>query len=468
MRLSRSEVLKIRHVRALGFDAPSGEWLAGVSIDSRTTQAGDLFIAIRGEKFDAHDFITRAIGSGAAMVMVDRKWADSNGTMLVSIAVPRLVVEDTIVALGELAAFYRAKFRIPILAVAGSNGKTTTKNMITAVLATKYNVLSTEGNLNNHIGVPQTLFRLSENHEVGVVEIGTNHFGELEYLCRLLAPTHGLVTNIGREHLEFFRSLEGVAKAEGELLDYLRKNKGTFFLNKDDAYLAKRAKGTRGLKMVSFGFRTGESDVRGKFLGSDEFGSGRMTFRQRGKKESEAQLSVPGEHNARNALAAAAVGSAMRVPAKNIVKALSEFSAAGKRSEIVRLNGVTVLNDSYNANPDSVLEALKTLRMIKSAKRRIVVLGDMLELGKASEKEHRRIGKAMTQHRVDLLFTFGEYSRLANESAALKVKNHFDNKLALAEQLANLLASGDAVLVKGSRGMKMEEVVNHLQQKFKD
>ena len=468
MNLSKSDVLNVRHVRALGFDTSSVERLRCVSTDSRTTQPGDLFVAIRGEKFDAHDFITKAIGGGASMVIVDRKWADTNGTMLVSIAVPRLVVEDTTVALGELAALYRAKFKIPFIAIAGSNGKTTTKNMISAVLGTKYNVLSTEGNLNNHVGVPQTLFRLTEDHEVAVVEIGTNHFRELEYLCRILAPTHGLITNIGREHLEFFGSLEGVTKAEGELLDWLKSNKGIFFLNKDDTHLVKRTKGLRGLKIVSFALQAKRTDVKGTFLGSNEYGSGRFAFRRQGKQSYEVQLSVPGEQNVRNALAASAVGSAMQVSNRSIVKALTEFTAAGKRSEVLHLNGLTLLNDSYNANPDSVIEALKTLRMIKTAKRRIVVFGDMLELGRAAEKEHRSIGKAMAQYRVDCLFTFGKFSKITNESAVLKVKSHFDDKVSLAEQLADLITSGDAVLVKGSRGMKMEDVVNRLQQKFKD
>ncbi len=466
--LSRSELLKINHVRALGFEAAADELLRGVSTDSRTTKSGELFIAIRGEKFDAHDFITKAIGVGASAVIVDSKWADANGTMLVSIAVPRLVVENTSAALGDLAALYRSKFRIPMIAIAGSNGKTTTKNMVSAILGTKYRVLSTEGNLNNHVGVPQTLFRLTREHQVGVVEIGTNHFGELTQLSRILAPTHGLITNIGREHLEFFGSLDGVVKAEGELIDFLKSNKGVFFFNKDDRYLAKRLKGTRGLRMYSYGMDVTTADFRGRILGADENGFARLGLRPKRERMFEAQLGIAGEQNARNAVAAAAVGAALRVPNKNIVRALSEFVPAGKRSEIIRLNGLTILNDSYNANPDSVLEALKTLRMMKSAKRRIVVLGDMLELGKAAEREHRSIGKAISQHHVDCLFTYGELAKLIHEAAALKVKNHYSNKLSLAEQLCTIVKEGDAILVKGSRGMKMEDVVNHLQLKYKD
>jgi UDP-N-acetylmuramoyl-tripeptide--D-alanyl-D-alanine ligase len=467
VRLSKSEILAVRHVRTLGFETASDIVLTGVSTDSRTTKSGDVFFAIRGEKFDAHDFITKAIGGGAASIVVDRKWADSNGTMLVSIGVPRLVVEDTTIALGDLAALYRKKFDIPFIAIAGSNGKTTTKNMVTAVLGTKYKVLSTEGNLNNQIGVPQTLFRLTEEHDMAVVEIGTNHFGELEYLCRILAPTHGLITNIGREHLEFFGSLEGVAKAEGELLDSLRSNKGTFFLNKDDERLIRRAKKLRGVKTVSFGFRANGTDLKGTIVGTDERGNAGLRFRPRGKKEIALQLNVPGEQNAQNALAAAAVGFVMKVSARNIVKALEGFSAIGKRSEVIRLNGLLILNDSYNANPDSVVAALKTLRSMKTAGRRVVVMGDMLELGKSAQREHQNIGKAIARYRVDCLYTFGELSKITNDTATVKVKAHFADKALLAEQLGNFVSDGDVVLVKGSRGMKMEEVVSHLQQEFK-
>ncbi len=468
MELLKSDLLRIRHLKALGFETLPDGPLAGVSTDSRSTKSGELFIAIRGEKFDAHDFVTKAIGVGASAVMVDSKWADANGTMLVSIAVPRLVVEDTTVALGDLAALYRSKFKIPMIAIAGSNGKTTTKNMVSAVLGTKYNVLSTEGNLNNHVGVPQTLFRLTREHQVGVVEIGTNHFGELSYLCRVLAPTHGLITNIGREHLEYFGSLNGVARAEGELIDFLKLNNGLFFLNRDDQYLASRMKGKRGQKTYSYGVKAVSVDLRGRILGTDEHGYGRLSFRPKGKQPFEVQLGIAGEQNAKNAVAAAAVGAALRVPGKNIVKALSEFVPAGKRSEILRLDGFTVLNDSYNANPDSVIEALRTLKMMKSARRRIVVLGDMLELGKSGEKEHRSIGKAMAQYHIDCLFTYGELTKYTHDAAALKVKSHCDNKLSLAEQLSSVVKEGDAILVKGSRGMKMEDVVHHLQIKYKD
>lgn len=467
MKFSRSDILSIRHVGALGFEKASNDPLTGVSTDSRTTRPGDIFVAIRGERFDGHDFLTKAIGGGAAIVVVDQRWADSNGTMLVSIGVPRLVVADTTIALGDLASRYRATFEIPFVAVAGSNGKTTTKNMISEVLGTKYKVLGTEGNLNNQIGVPQTLFQLTEEHDLAVVEIGTNHFGELEYLCRILAPTHGIITNIGREHLEFFHSLEGVARAEGELLDWLRLKKGTFFFNRDDEHLAKRVRRSKGMKTISFGFRVANADLKGTLLDSDENGCSRIKVRPKGKSPFEVQLNVAGEQNARNALAAAAVGLTMKVAPRNIARALQGFSAAGKRMEILRLNGLVILNDTYNANPDSVLAALKTLRSMKTDGRRVAVLGDMLELGKSAQREHQNIGKEVAKYKVDCLFTFGDLSKFTNDAATIKLKTHFTDKAMLAEQLADLVSARDVVLVKGSRGMKMEEIVADLQQKFK-
>ncbi len=466
MKLSRSELVEINSVRALGFETALPADVGGISTDSRTTRNGDVFVAIRGEKFDGHDFITKAIGAGAIALVVDKKWADVNGTMLVSLSIPRLVVEDTTIALGELALCYRKKFDLPVIAVAGSNGKTTTKNMVGAVLAKKFNVLGTEGNLNNQIGVPQTLFRLSDEHEVAVVEIGTNHFGELAYLCRILEPTHGVITNIGREHLEFFGSTEGVAKAEGELLEWLHGNKGTFFGNKDDGHIKHRLARLRMKKSVTFGFRSAGVDVKGTVLGQDALGCPKVRIRQKGKKPFDVQLGVPGEQNASNALVAATVGLTLRVSAREITKALETFTAPGKRMEVVQLDGLKVLNDTYNANPDSMLSALAALQSMKTAGRRIAVLADMLELGKSAEKEHRNVGKALKRYHVDCLFTYGDLARHIHDASRVAEKVHFDDKRVLCEQLSGFVSSGDLVLVKGSRGMKMEDVVSVLQEKF--
>ena len=456
MKLHRDDILAAESVQALGFDVPRSFAVIGASTDSRSVRAGELFVALRGDRFDGHDFVTAAVQAGAAAVVVDRRWAEANRAMLVSITVPRLIVEDTVKALGALARRHRRKFKIPILAVGGSNGKTTTKEMISSVLAQKYRVLRTEGNLNNHIGVPLTMFRLEGRHQAAVLEFGTNHPGEIRTLCEIAEPTHGLITNIGQEHLEFFGSVDGVAKAEGELFDWLA-GKGTGVVNADESRIVRQARSLK--KKLTFGMKAGRHDVRGTVLNFSPNGCPNIRIRKRGGTAFAVRLRVPGEHNARNALAAAAAGMALRVPAEQIQQSLETFTAPGKRMEVHDVGGMTVVNDTYNANPDSVLAALAALRSMKTQGKKIVVLGDMLELGPDSADLHRAIGKKLSSFGVDVLLTFGPLSRQTNDAAGVTTKLHFDDKNILAVRLIQQVSAGDIVLVKGSRGMKMEDVV---------
>ena len=468
MKLTQKDILSVKHMHAIGFEAPQRFACSGASTDSRTVHSGDLFIAIRGEKFDGHNFVTKAIEAGAAGLVVDAKWADANPILLSSLNVPRLIVEDTVRALGQLATVYRRRFRIPVLVVGGSNGKTTTKEMVRAVLGTKYKVLATEGNLNNHLGVPQTLLRLEKKHQIAVIEIGTNHFGEIAYLCSIIEPTHALVTNVGREHLEFFGSLAGVAKAEGEAFEWLRANRpgtATGFINADDARLFTKARGLK--KLVSFAFRK-QATVRGKLLSVSEHACARLEIKAKGKRSFTVELSVPGPHNAQNALAAATVGLFFRVPSAKIQKGLSSFTGSSKRMQLVKLDGVTILNDTYNANPDSVMAAFQTLRSASTKGKKIAVLADMLELGQNAVDEHRRIGQAAAKYGVEYLLTYGTLAQHIHDAAATKFKAHYDQKNILSEYLAELLTDGDIVLVKGSRGMKMEDVVTFLTERMKE
>ncbi len=470
MKLTKSEILAIPHRETFGFDGVKDFKITGVSIDSRTITKGDLFIALRGDRFDGHNFISKAVEAGAACILVDHRWSQANAPMMVSIHIPRIVADNTVESLGHLAAGYREKFRIPMIAVGGSNGKTTTKEMIKSVLGMRYRVLCTEGNLNNHIGVPQTLLRLEKKHEVAVLEIGTNHPGEIEYLCSILKPTHGLITNIGREHLEFFGSLEGVAKAEGELFQWLAEHQRVAFVNADDRFIKRLQKNVK--KKVRFGFRPGKDLIKGTIVSTYEDGKALLRIKPGGKKAFEVPIGVPGEHNAKNALAAAAVGLALKVRSSDIEKALGAFQPAKNRMETRHVAGVTILNDTYNANPDSTLAALETLQKIDSAGKKIAVLADMLELGAQSADLHRQIGKAIANYGVNIVLTFGERAKSINDAASVETKAHFDNKNALTDYLARSLARGDIVLIKGSRGMKMEEIVaalsEHLHQQAKD
>jgi UDP-N-acetylmuramoyl-tripeptide--D-alanyl-D-alanine ligase len=464
MKLSKTDILEIPHQKILGFDGLKNFTVTGVTLDSRSVKAGDLFFAVRGEQFDGHNFISKAVEAGAAGIIVERRWAEANEAMMISIYVPRMIVENTVHALGHLAQIYRRKFDIPIIAVGGSNGKTTTKDMLRNVLGTKYRVLYTEGNLNNHIGVPQTFFRLDKKHEIAVVEIGTNHPGEIQYLCTVLEPTHGLITNIGREHLEFFGSMEGVANAEAELFEWLAAHRGIAFVNADDAHLARLSKKLK--KVVRYGFSARNTAVQGTIESLNPNAQAVLRVKPHGKRSFSCPVGVPGEHNAKNALAAAAVGLTMKVPPADIQKALVSFPSSNKRMQVQRAAKVTILNDTYNANPDSTLAALATLHAMKAKGKKIAVLADMLELGPQAGELHGQIGKALSRYGIQMLLTFGPLSKALHETAVVETKAHFESKAALAEYLGRAAADGDVVLIKGSRGMKMEEVVANLSDRL--
>ncbi|MEX1140122.1 MAG: UDP-N-acetylmuramoyl-tripeptide--D-alanyl-D-alanine ligase [Bacteroidota bacterium] len=466
MKLTEKDLLRVTNVQAMDFGGRKPLTVTGVTIDSRSVRPGDLFVALKGERVDGHDFITRAIEAGAAAVVLGRTWTSRNEALMLSLPVPRLVVEDTVKALGELARVHRRKFDIPVIAVGGSNGKTTTKDMIKAVLGTRSTVLATEGNLNNHLGVPLTLFRLEKKHKVAVVEIGTNHPGEISYLCDILLPTHGLLTNIGAEHLEFFRTFGGVAKAEGELFDWLktyRAKSSKIFINADDRFLAKRIRSTRSA--VTFGFKATRATVRGVNLTFSERAQPRFQVKS-GSRSFMVELSVPGLHSAMNALAAITVGLTFRVSPANIRRALHALKPTGKRMEVVEMGGVTVLNDTYNSNPDSVRAALQTIGAMKTAGKRIAVLADMLELGPDSAGMHRQAAHEAAKNGVEYLLTYGPLSRETHTTSNAKFKAHYDQKNMLSEYLSELLSPGDIVLIKGSRGMKMEDVVTFLRERF--
>ncbi len=453
MKLSLKDLEKLRPVEIVNGKFLKNRKITGVSTDSRTIQPGNIFIALRGEKYDGHQFVEDAVKREAAAVIVDASWREENLELLGQLQSALAVVPDTTKALGSLANIYRKKFSIPIVAVGGSNGKTTTKEMISAVLRTTYSVLSTEGNLNNHIGVPQMLFRLMPKHDLAVLELGTNHFGEMKYLCTVIEPTHALITNIGREHLEFFGDERGVAKEETELFKTVSA-KGFAFINADDSELVRAGKKVR--RTLKYGIAN-KADVRARHVTADEYGQPVFEIVAK-KKIQEVHLSVAGPHNVSNALAAATVGLKFKVPPKKIVSAIEQYTGADKRMEVIKRNDITILNDTYNANPDSVLAALKTLQSMKSGGKKIVVLADMLELGEKAENEHAKIGLAVSDLEFEYLLTYGPLSRFTHEASKLAFAEYFEAKDALIASLKSQIAPGDVVLVKGSRGMKMEEV----------
>ncbi len=456
--ITLKEIKKINFLEAQNFSKTEEQIFFGVSIDSRNVTGTDLFFAIKGDWFDGHDFIADVVAKGVGACCVSMYWFRENKNKFKDAIF--IVVDDTTKALGLLANAYRTTFKIPFIAVAGSNGKTTTKEMLGCVLSQKYCVLKTEGNLNNHIGVPLTLFKLTKKHEVAVVEIGTNHFGEIDYLCNILEPDFGVMTNIGREHLEFFKNIEGVSKAEGELFNYIAKADKFACINGDDQWILKTAAKIKN--KITYGFSEG-NNIHGIYKGLDNLA--RPTFEIHYENSTtKIRLQVPGEHSVSNAMAAFSVGIVLDVSTEKIKKGLEEYEAFSKRMEVSIKNNVTIINDCYNANPDSMLAALNTLSQIKTTGKKIAVLGDMAELGEKSKEAHAEMGANFCTLGIDYLFTIGEDIQLTHKAAVGKIKDakHFTNKEELIQYIKNILEKNDVLMVKASRSMKLEEVIENV------
>lgn len=426
---------------------------SGVSTDSRSVQAGNLFVALRGERFDAHNFLPEVIGNGAAAVVVERAPE--------GVQIPALVVPDTRAALGEIARQWRRQFALPVIGVTGSNGKTTVKEMIAAILRVAFGeeqCLATRGNLNNEIGVPITLLGLSARHRAAVIEMGMNHPGEISTLASIAQPTVGLVNNAQREHQEFMHSVEAVARENGAVLAALPANGVAVFPADDDFTPVWRELAARGgpRGTVSFGLCE-EADVRCQYRMND-FGS-ELTL-QIGVDSQVVELQAAGLHNVRNALAAAACCHAVGVGLNDIARGLQAFSPVdGRMQRKLANNGAIVIDDTYNANPDSVLAAIDVLA--RTGAPRMLVLGDMGEVGDEGQKFHEEIGAYARQAGIDRLFTLGDLAR--NSASAFGMNAvHFDKLNELMAALCAMLPSGATVLVKGSRFMRMERVVQQL------
>jgi len=436
------------------------KFIHNVIIDSRKVKPGDLFFALRGERHDAHNFLEAVFQIPGTTAVVDRKWFDRQK------ALPDgqlIVVQDTLQALQNVSAFYRKKFSIPVLAISGSNGKTTTKEMTAAVLKEKYRVIKNPGNLNNHIGLPLTLFDIDPRTEFAVVEMGANHFGEIARLCEIADPDLGLLTNVGGAHLEYFGSVEDVARAKGELFAHLLQKQGLGFVNRDDPLVRKIAGALP--RKISFGLAK-EADIKGELMSVD--GGGRAVFRVNGET---IHLRVVGIHQVSNALAATAVGLYAGLSIQQIRSALESFSGVEKRMELLNLKDILVLNDTYNANLNSMEIGLKTLAHIRHQRggRSFAVLADMLELGEKSEEQHCLVGEIAAEMGIDFLLTFGKEARAIHKTALEKGlihAFHFEEKEDLENFLLAYLRGGDLVLVKGSRGMEMETIVQFLKDHY--
>jgi UDP-N-acetylmuramoyl-tripeptide--D-alanyl-D-alanine ligase len=451
--------MEFRSLRYL-VSACCGELLSGaaetqvsrICTDSRSVQAGDLFFALMGDKFDGHDFLAEVDRKGVAGMVVMRSKVPAGMACAV------IVVDDPRKALGRLAAKYRTEFSPVMIAVGGSNGKTTSKELFAAVLRQKFVTLWSEASFNNDIGVPMTLLKLEKTHQAAVLEAGTNHPGELEPLVRMIQPGIGVITSIGREHLEFFGDVAGVVEEEGRLAELLPAD-GKLFINGDSEWteqIARRSVAT----VVTAGLREG-NEWRASAVQLDGRGA---QFRVNGPKawiSGDYRINLIGRHQVTNALLAVAAGAELGLTRAEIQNGLLECKPAKMRMQAWEWNGVCVLDDAYNANADSMQAALETLREMPCDGRRVAVLGDMAELGAHSRTAHEEIGRRAAERGVDQLFTIGTMAGTTAEaarSAGLGAVKEFSDMNALAEAVREFLKPNDVILLKASRSARMERL----------
>ncbi len=421
--------------------------------DSRAVEDNMLYVAIKGERFDGNDYAVASLEGGAMGCLVSRE-IEGEGNII--------LVEDTVKALGQLASYYRQKFSIPFIGVTGSVGKTTTKDMIACVLAAKYKTHSTLKNHNNHIGLPFTLFELNNSDEISVIEMGMSGFGEIDYLASLVKPQTAVLTNIGLSHIENLGSRENILKAKCEMLNHLDKNGFVLLCGDDDMLLS--LDGELEFEHKYYGIENQNCDIVAKNIIQDKF-STKFEICCDGKSY-EAEIPVLGEHNVKNALCAFGVGIHYNIEPETVIKALRSFVPGPMRQNIIPSEGMTIINDCYNSSPSSVEAGLKTLRQV-GGKRKIAVLGDMLEMGDLSRELHLLCGKYVVESKTDFLVCVGDKSRFIAEGA---IKEGFDKENTrffetnkeVNDFLDTFLKKDDVVLVKASRGMKLEEIVNHI------
>jgi UDP-N-acetylmuramoyl-tripeptide--D-alanyl-D-alanine ligase len=461
--ISLNELLKVTGGKLWNGAKRNQTVAKGVSIDSRTIKKGNLFVAIPGETYDGHQFVYEATNKGASVVIISKEKTTQMKSKELS-EIPVVVVEDTKRALREIAAWHRNKFELPTVAVTGTNGKTTTKEMIAKVLSSKFKVLKSMKSYNNLVGVPLTLFELDRDIHALVLELGMSSSGEIGILTQTAKPNIGVITNIGPAHLESMESLEKIAQAKFELLEHMPLPH-TAVLNADDEFLAKRIKALKE-KTISFGIKN-KADFKANELNIRD--EGYMGFRINGKLD--INLKLLGEHNVYNALAAFAVGSLLGVDEFKIKESLQRYTPSELRMEVVQIGNVKVINDSYNANPVSMEKAIRTLKQMKSPGRKIALLGDMLELGEKAFDYHLKLGKSVAESEIDLLLTVGKFSLAIGQGAKEYGMSPekiwaFDNNEKASAYLFENLKTGDVVLIKGSRKMKLEEVVLSLKSWF--
>lgn len=416
-----------------------------VSTDSRNIEPGCLFFALKGANFDGNAYALDALKKGAAFSIVDDPSLPKHEKLL--------FVSDVLEALQQLAAFHRKKLAVPVIGITGTNGKTTSKELIVAVLQRKFRVTFTQGNLNNHIGVPLTLLKMDQETELAVVEMGANHIGEIAQLCAIAAPDFGLITNIGKAHLEGFGSFEGVIKTKSELYDHLRKNGGKCFINADNDILTKQAD---GLEQLSYG-QNESAQLKGELVESGYYLNTKVLF-PKGWLYLKSKLI--GSYNFENIMAAARIGMYLGVDPLEIQKAIELYQPTNNRSQLIVQGSVKIIMDAYNANPTSMMASLTNFSKVTGTGK-ILILGDMLELGELSHEEHQKIVDLIQNMEVTDVYLVGK--EFSKTSSSIKTKK-FDNAELLSDYLYQQKPmENQTILIKGSRGIQLEKVLKAIQ-----
>ncbi|HTA27450.1 MAG TPA: UDP-N-acetylmuramoyl-tripeptide--D-alanyl-D-alanine ligase [Bacteroidia bacterium] len=411
-----------------------------VSTDTRNIPAGSLFFALKGANFNANEFASEAIKKGCSYAIIEEEKYYTDKCIL---------VPDVLKALQNLANHHRRQFTIPVIGITGTNGKTTTKELTAAVLSKKYNTLFTQGNLNNHIGVPITLLKLTSENEMAVIEMGANHVGEIDMLCRIAEPDYGIITNIGKAHLEGFGSYEGVIKAKSELYKFIKEKNGELFINADDELLIKLANGV----YFTYGMSR-DADIRG-FQDKDSF-LAKGTIEMIDGEDIQVSSSLAGAYNFYNILAAACIGFYFEVTPEQIKQAIEEYVPSNNRSQIVKKGGNTIWVDAYNANPSSMKTAIENFAALITP-HKVLILGDMFELGEDSQKEHQAIADLIGNSNWEAACLIGdEFSKVKSSANLYTTVEEF------AKWLSKHPLKDATILLKGSRGMQMERVMEKL------
>lgn len=418
----------------------------GVCTDTRNIQKDCLFICLKGANFNGNTFAEKALEAGAKYVIADEKLFAENDRIK--------VVGDALEYLQKLANQHRNKFNIPLIGITGSNGKTTTKELVTAVLSQKFKVLSTKGNLNNHIGVPLTLLNLDASHDIAVIEMGANKFNDIRELCEIAFPTHGIITNIGRAHLEGFQNFEGVLKTKLELYDSVKASRGTIFFNADDEVLCNHL--PEGIQKISYS-ANGHADINGELTALTPFVQ--MKWNSASFASEEIQTRMIGKYNFYNFLAAISIGSHFGVQAEAISEAIVAYEPSNNRSQVQKTGRNTLIMDAYNANPTSMKSALESFAFIEHPDK-IALLGDMFELGQESDTEHQKIINLVQFLNIHAIF-IGKYFHKVNPGTIPYIHS-FEHKEEAQRYLSSNPLSNKLILLKGSRGIGLESLVDLL------